>query len=55
MSILTIPAAGYVSDVTGRKRTVLISSVGCSLTLFGYLWAISTADVLMSAVFAFLQ
>ena len=54
-SIFTIPAAGYLSDVIGRKRTVLISSVGCSLTLFGYLWAISTADVLMIAVFAFLN
>lgn len=55
LSIFTIPAAGYLSDVIGRKRTVLISSVGCSLTLFGYLWAISTADVLMIAVFAFLN
>lgn len=54
-SIITIPAAGYISDIIGRKRTVLISAVGCSLTLFGYLWAISTADVLMIAVFAFLN
>jgi MFS family permease len=38
LSIVTIPAAGYLSDVIGRKRTVLISAVGCSLTLFGYLW-----------------
>lgn len=55
LSIVTIPAAGYLSDVIGRKRTVLISSAGCALTLFGYLWAISTADVLMIAVFAFLN
>ncbi|WP_205759991.1 MFS transporter [Arthrobacter sp. PAMC25564] len=42
LSIVGIPAAGYLSDVIGRKRTMLIASVGCALTIFGYLWAIST-------------
>jgi MFS family permease len=55
LSIVTIPAAGYLSDVIGRKRTMLISAVGCAVTLFGYLWAISTADVLMIAAFAFVN
>ncbi|MFF2347028.1 MFS transporter [Pseudarthrobacter sp. NPDC058119] len=55
LSIITLPAAGYLSDIIGRKRTMLISSVGCALTLFGYLWAISTTDVLLIAIFAFLN
>ncbi|MHC6594052.1 MFS transporter [Arthrobacter sp. C152] len=53
LSIVTLPAAGYLSDAIGRKRTMLISSIGCALTLFGYLWAISTTDILLIAVFAF--
>jgi MFS family permease len=55
LSIVGIPAAGYVSDVIGRKPTMLISSAGCALTLFGYLWAISTTDILMIALFAFVN
>jgi MFS family permease len=35
LSIVTIPAAGYLSDVIGRKRTVLISAAGCSLSYSG--------------------
>ncbi len=55
LSIVGIPAAGYLSDVIGRKATILISAGGCALTLFGYLWAISTADILMIALFAFVN
>lgn len=55
LSIVGIPAAGYLSDVIGRKPTMLISSAGCALTLFGYLWAISTTDILMIALFAFVN
>jgi MFS family permease len=55
LSIVGIPAAGYLSDVIGRKPTMLISAAGCTLTLFGYLWAISTADILMIALFAFVN
>ena len=55
MSIIGIPAAGYLSDVIGRKRTMLIAAVGCALTIFGYLWAISTTDILLIAIFAFLN
>lgn len=55
LSIIGIPAAGYLSDVIGRKPTMLISSAGCALTLFGYLWAISTADILLISIFAFLN
>jgi MFS family permease len=55
LSIVGIPAAGYLSDVIGRKPTMLISSAGCALTLFGYLWAISTTDLLMIALFAFVN
>ena len=34
---------------------MLIASVGCALTLFGYLWAISTTNILLIAIFAFLN
>lgn len=55
LSIIGIPAAGYLSDVIGRKKTMLIASAGCSLTIFGYLWAISTTDIVLIAIFAFLN
>ena len=55
LSIVGIPAAGYLSDVIGRKRTILIASVGCALTIFGYLRAISTTNILLIAIFAFLN
>ncbi|MCR1161083.1 MULTISPECIES: MFS transporter [Micrococcales] len=55
LSVFTLPAAGYLSDVIGRKRTMLISSVGCAVTIFGYLWAISTTDVLLIGVSAFIN
>jgi MFS family permease len=55
LSIVGIPAAGYLSDVIGRKPIMLISAAGCALTLFGYLWAISTTDILMIALFAFVN
>jgi MFS family permease len=55
LSVFTLPAAGYLSDVIGRKRTMLISSVGCAATIFGYLWAISTTDILLIGVFAFIN
>ena len=55
LSIFGIPAAGHLSDVIGRKRTMLIASAGCALTIFGYLWAISTTDILLIAIFAFIN
>ncbi|TQC42566.1 MFS transporter [Rhodococcus sp. WS4] len=55
LSIITIPAAGYISDVIGRKRTMLIGAVGGALSIFAYLWAISTTNILMIAIFAFVN
>jgi MFS family permease len=55
LTIVGIPAAGYLSDVFGRKRLMLISCVGCGTSVFGYLWAISTTNVAMIALFAFIN
>ncbi|NHU43897.1 MHS family MFS transporter [Rhodococcus sp. A14] len=55
LSIFGIPAAGYLSDMIGRKRTMLIGAVGCALTIFAYLWAISTTNILLIAIFAFIN
>ncbi|MFC9833293.1 MFS transporter [Rhodococcus sp. NPDC127530] len=55
LSIVSIPAAGYLSDVIGRKRTMLIGAVGGALTIFAYLWAISTTNILLIAIFAFIN
>ncbi|MFC0452769.1 MFS transporter [Rhodococcus jostii] len=55
LSIFGIPAAGYLSDVIGRKRTMLIGAVGGALSIFAYLWAISTTNILMIAIFAFIN
>lgn len=55
LSIITIPAAGYLSDVIGRKRTMLIGAVGGALSIFAYLWAISTTNILLIAIFAFVN
>ncbi|GAF50276.1 MFS transporter [Rhodococcus wratislaviensis] len=55
LSIFGIPAAGYLSDVIGRKRTMLIGAAGCALTVFAYLWSISITNVLLIAIFAFVN
>ncbi|WP_370181984.1 MFS transporter [Rhodococcus wratislaviensis] len=55
LSIFGIPAAGYLSDVIGRKRTMLIGAAGCALTVFAYLWSISTTNVWLIAIFAFVN
>ncbi|MCD2097020.1 MHS family MFS transporter [Rhodococcus rhodochrous] len=55
LSMFTIPAAGYLSDIIGRKPTMLIASVGCAVSLAGYLWAISTTNILLISVTAFVN
>ncbi|REE75644.1 putative MFS family arabinose efflux permease [Rhodococcus wratislaviensis] len=55
LSIFGIPAVGYLSDVIGRKRTMLIGAAGCALTVFAYLWSISITNVLLIAIFAFVN
>ena len=55
LTIVGIPAAGYLSDLFGRKRMMLISAIGCGTSVFGYFWAISTTDVVLIAVFAFVN
>jgi ABC-type Mn2+/Zn2+ transport system permease subunit len=34
---------------------MLISAIGCGTSVFGYFWAISTTDVVLIAVFAFVN
>lgn len=55
LTIFAIPAAGYLSDVIGRKRTMLISCVGCALSIFGYLWAISSTNLVLIGLFAIIN
>jgi MFS family permease len=55
LTIFAIPAAGHLSDGIGRKRTMMISCVGCAVSIFGYLWAVSTTNLVLIGVFAFIN
>lgn len=55
LSMLTIPVAGALSDRIGRKPVLLVGMLGCSVTIFGYFWAISQHNLLLVFLFGFLN
>lgn len=55
LSMLTIPLAGALSDRIGRKPVLLIGMLGCSVTIFGYFWAISEQNIPLVFLFGFLN
>ncbi|WP_336715284.1 MFS transporter [Arthrobacter sp. USHLN218] len=55
LSMFTIPLAGRLSDHIGRKPVLLFGAVGCSLTVFGYFWAISQQNIGLVFLFGFLN
>lgn len=54
-SMLTIPMAGALSDRIGRKKTIYIAHVGVVVTLFFYFWTLSTGNVALAFLGAFLN
>lgn len=54
-SMLTIPMAGALSDRIGRKKSVYIAHVGVVVTLFFYFWTLSTGNVALAFLGAFLN
>ena len=55
LSMFTIPLAGIISDKFGRKKVLLVGSLGCAVTSFGYFWAISEHNIALIFVFGFLN
>lgn len=54
-SMLTIPMAGALSDRIGRKKSIYIAHVGVVVTLFFYFWTLSTGNVALAFLGAFLN
>jgi MFS family permease len=55
LSMFTIPLAGMLSDRIGRKPVLLVGALGCSITIFGYFWAISEQNIGLIFLFGFLN
>ncbi|MDR7082501.1 MFS family permease [Arthrobacter ginsengisoli] len=55
LSMFTIPLAGLLSDKFGRKKVLLVGALGCSISSFGYFWAISEHSIPLIFVFGFLN
>ena len=51
LAVATIPLWGVLADRVGRKPVFLLGSIGCALLMPGYLWAVSTGQLVL--VFAF--
>ena len=54
-SMFTIPMAGALSDRIGRKKTTYMSHIGVVVTLFFYFWTLSTGNVALAFLGAFLN
>lgn len=54
-SLFTIPMAGAVSDRIGRKKTIFVAHVGVLLTLPFYFWTLSTGNIALAFLGAFLN
>ena len=55
LSMFTIPLFGILSDRIGRKPVLLLGMAGCSITIFGYFWAIGEQNIWLVFLFGFLN
>lgn len=54
-SLFTIPMAGAMSDKIGRKKTIYLAHIGVIVTLPFYFWTLSTGNVALAFLGAFLN
>ncbi|MFD1213980.1 MFS transporter [Arthrobacter sp. GCM10027362] len=55
LSMFAMPAAARISDRIGRRPMVLTAAAGCSVSIFGYFWALSTGNLALVFIAAFLN
>ncbi|GGG65271.1 MFS transporter [Kocuria dechangensis] len=53
LSMVTLPLAARISDRVGRKPVLLTAATGCAVGVFAYFWALSTGNVVLIALVAF--
>ncbi|WP_245718234.1 MFS transporter [Nocardia miyunensis] len=55
VAVLLIPFVGNLSDRIGRRPCIIVGSLGSGALSFGYLWAISQGNMLLTFVLAILM
>jgi MFS family permease len=55
LAVIVIPVVGNLSDIIGRKPPIIVGALGSGLLAFGYLWAISIANVPLAIIMSLLM
>lgn len=54
LMMFVTPFTGHLSDLYGRRPLTFIATIGCGLTIFPYLWAVSTGNLFLIAIMTFI-
>jgi MFS family permease len=55
LSLISIPLVARISDRIGRKPVLLTGAIGCAVSVFFYFWCISTGEVWLIFIGAFVN